>query len=422
VILRVGKGKTLLVDGPASVRLVSGEASALRARVRPDGPIVVRRGKRLPFEALSVSEAELVLGGSASYVIIDGSSVPSSWNSAADELLSESRCKTVLVVGGVDSGKSSFCAYVANSALEAGRSVVLIDGDLGQSDIGPPGTISLCLIQEPVFDLFMLRPEALVFLGVTSPSRMIDATINAIADLKEEAMERNMGLLIVNTDGWVEGEEATSYKTRLVNKIAPDIVAGIQSGNELEPIARKLKVAGTLNVECPRNIKKRDRETRTLLRESAYRKHLSEARVRVLPLSMVAIGDQKRGPKEGAELRSRVEGLLGKRVLFCDQSLNLVFFVLPREENMGEEETREAEMRLGKPTIGLYEGEEAGILVGLEDEHGRALGIGTIRSMDYEKGVARICTPVTDAVHRVRIGRIMLDKAGHEIGLISENT
>lgn len=45
----VEKGKTLLVDGPASVSLLSGKISVLGAPLQISEKLVVREGKRLPL-------------------------------------------------------------------------------------------------------------------------------------------------------------------------------------------------------------------------------------------------------------------------------------------------------------------------------------------------------------------------------------
>jgi len=45
----VEKGKTLLVDGPASVALTSGKAEVFGNAVGSTSRIVIREGKRLPF-------------------------------------------------------------------------------------------------------------------------------------------------------------------------------------------------------------------------------------------------------------------------------------------------------------------------------------------------------------------------------------
>jgi len=381
MILKVGKGNTLLVDGPARVHLLSGTASVLGALAKTGDSLIVRKGKRMPFEAIGNSSVELTLGDPASYVEMDGSSIPSSWREAVKEILSGRKHRVVLVIGGVDCGKTSFCTYLANSALNMKHRVALIDGDLGQSDIGSPGTTSLSSIREPIIDPFRLSPERLVFVGVTSPTGMVGAVLDALRTLKGEALNAAADLVIINTDGWVEGDGATSYKALLVDAVAPDAVVAIQGETrELVPILDALAGSEVLVVDSPGDVKKRDRETRKLLRESAYKKHLRGAKIRSFSSSWVEI--------EG-DLR------------------------LDSEKEIDNDENKSSGESAGFP-----QGEMEGLLIALEDAHGKVLGIGTIHSLDRMRGAIRICTPVEGVVSKIRLGRIRLDREGNEIGSI----
>jgi polynucleotide 5'-hydroxyl-kinase GRC3/NOL9 len=403
----IEKDKTLLVDGPARVDLLSGRASVLGALIKAEENIVVRKGKRIPLQFLCNSEVELVLGDSASYAETDGDSIPSSWGDAVNEIQSTKEPKIVLVLGGVDSGKTSFCTYLTNTGLKNKYKVALIDGDLGQSDLGPPGTVSLSLAKELVVDLFKLRSEDLVFIGVTSPSKKVEAILNALGALKEEALEREANLLIINTDGWVDGDGVVSYKLRLVKAVAPDFVVAIQGEDELAPILAALRDVNVLAIDSPQNVKKRNRETRKLLRESAYRKYLKDAKVRSFPLSWVKIeGDVGLNTERGSQLERKNEEAR-------DDVLDL------EKPNLEDEENKKIGSESGKKAIELHYGEEEGILVSLEDADGKILGMGTICNVDHYKGVIKISTPVDEAVSKIRLGQIKLDNEGNEIGLVS---
>ena len=72
-------GKTLLVDGPASVSLLSGKISILGAPLKIGEKLVVREGKRLPLWVKKQASIELLLGEGASFNEVDEGTVPSSW-------------------------------------------------------------------------------------------------------------------------------------------------------------------------------------------------------------------------------------------------------------------------------------------------------------------------------------------------------
>ena len=62
----VEKGKTLLVDGPASVTLCSGKVEVFGSIPPVASKVVIREGKRLPFVVHEKSELDISVGENAS--------------------------------------------------------------------------------------------------------------------------------------------------------------------------------------------------------------------------------------------------------------------------------------------------------------------------------------------------------------------
>jgi polynucleotide 5'-hydroxyl-kinase GRC3/NOL9 len=281
----IDEGKTLLVDGPASVRLLSGKISVLGAPLRISEKLVVREGKRLPLWVRKRVSLELMLGEGASVNEVDEGTVPSSWEDAAKEVLSLKKPITVMVVGGMDSGKTSFCTFLVNEAVMKNWRTSVIDADLGQSDVGPPSTVGFNFVTEPVKDLFDIDARDAVFVGSTSPSGAINKVIEGLTQLKDRVMEAGVDFLVINTDGWVEGEEAAEYKVRLAEKVSPSAVVGMQRGNELTPILDALHGVKVFVIDSPQLIQPRSREKRKLLRELSYKKYLKGAKMQSFYLS-----------------------------------------------------------------------------------------------------------------------------------------
>jgi polynucleotide 5'-hydroxyl-kinase GRC3/NOL9 len=422
-MLILEKGKTLLVDGPARVHLRSGKVSVLGAQVKVGEQIVVRRGKCMPILGLVNCKVELILGESASHTINSENTIPSSWLQASEKILTHKEPTAVLVIGSVDCGKTGFCTFLANLAFEKKTKIAIIDGDMGQSDIGPPGTISLCMFNEPVIDLFKLRSEELRFIGVTSPSGKINAVLDAVGYLKQRAVEQSADFIIINTDGWVEGDAAAEYKVGLIESVAPDIIVAVQCEDELSPILNALKKFQVMVVQSPQIIKKRDQETRKLLRESAYKKYLKDVKVRSFPLSWVAVeGDLKFNGNNGSPLKKQIENIIGKEVLFCQEGPDRITIMLGKKLSMKEEDTKKLESELSKHVLWLRWGDEEGLLVALEDGNGKVLGLGTIGTIDFDKGTIALNTSVEESVSKILVGQIRLDAEGHEIGLVFENS
>ena len=422
MMLKIEKGKALLVDGPARVNLLSGKASVFGASVKPKAQIVIRKGKRVPFEFPVDSRIELALGNSAYYETIEGNAIPFSWKKAANEILSYKKNSVILVLGGVDSGKTGLCTYIANSLLTSKRKLAFIDGDLGQSDVGPPGTVSLSFVNEPVFDFFKFPSDEMRFIGATSPRGRVALILDAVVSLKRIALEMKADFIIINTDGWVEGDGAVDYKVRLVKALAPDIVLAIQRKNELSPVLKAIDAFKVLTIESPVNIRNRDRETRRLLRESAYKKYLKEPKVRSFPLSWIKIeGNLKLNSDSEPLLKNKVEKMLGKRVLYCEDTPKCIVLVFRKDVDLEDEQKKKLESHLGKRVVVLRQGDETGLLVALENAQGKILGIGTICDVDFDRRTIRINTPVEGPISGIKIGKIKLNSEGHEIGLIFED-
>ena len=56
---------------------------------------------------------------------------------------------TVLLIGGMDTGKTTLSRELLTAALAAGRPAALLDADVGQKTVGPPATISLKVVRSP---------------------------------------------------------------------------------------------------------------------------------------------------------------------------------------------------------------------------------------------------------------------------------
>ena len=355
----VEKGKTLLVDGPASVAVVSGKAEVFGFSVKDAGKIVIREGKRLPFAVLEKADFDVFLGESASVEEVDGNTIPQSWIESADALASLQKKPVIaMVVGKADSGKSSFCTHLINKLVNENQKVAVLDGDLGQSDIGPPCTVAYAFVTKPVTDLFTLKTENAFFVGFTSPSEAVDKTIKGIALLKQEILSKTTDFVIVNTGGWLEGEAAVAYKSRLAEELNPDIIFCIQQNGELAPLLVAFEKFRKSIVESPLTVRQRSREKRRDLRELGYMKYLADAKLKTWPLKLLAIEEQDK-----AQILQGGEGLL----------------------------------------LGLYDGQR------------KFLGIGVLHRVDNVRNALKVLTLVSAKPAGIALGKVRLDENLKEI-------
>jgi polynucleotide 5'-kinase involved in rRNA processing len=271
-----------------------------------------------------------------------------------------------------------------------------------------------------VKDLFEIEAERAYFVGVTSPTGAAKRVLEGLTTLKTQASDMNIDFLIINTDGWIEGEAATEYKASLVEHVRPDVIVGTQHGEELAPILDALDKAKTLTVRASPVVHKRSREKRKILRELAYAKYLKNAKVESFPLDWIKVeggvfGVGRALTREQVRL---VRDAVGRYApLYSEETPTRVLVVLRKGQWVDEEEIKKAEERLGKRLKVIIDGEEDGLLVALSNERGEFLGIGILCGVDYRRRVMKVYTPVAENVASLRFGQMKLDKNGREIGL-----
>jgi len=416
----VEAGRTLIVDGPASLNFLSGNAEVLGAPLKPNERVVIRDAKRMPFEVKKKAEFGIMLGEGAGTEEIEGSTIPQSWKDSAEEVLSlEKKPSVVLVLGRVDVGKSGFCTFLSNNALKRRLRVAVVDGDLGQSDVGPPASIGFGRIRRLIKDLFEVNAEDVYFIGITTPSSVIERVIEGLTTMKKKA-ETSSGVdfLILNTDGWVEGEDAAKYKLTLTEHIKPSIVVGIQQQDELTHILGNLKTEN-ITIETPKAIKQRDKEKRKVLRELSYKKYLKGAKVLTFPLSWMQIegvplgsGISPRKPQ-----MAQIQNLLGLSPLHSEETTTTILLVLGAQQWVHRDRIKAIEQALGKKVRVMREGDEEGLLVSLQNVDGNFAGIGILHGIDYQRKTMKVYTPAKEKVSTISVGQIKLDKDGRELGI-----
>lgn len=221
-----------MVRGPASVQ-VRGACSVLGMDVS-GLQVRVRTGKVLPFEP--AQGCELGIKGGEWWEASPSAAGTSMWEWVAQRIIA--RCMhassrpaaavIVMVVGATDTGKSTFCTYLANSALRANITPCVIDGDIGQGDLAPPSALGAAVLRGPATDLRDVNAGFFEFVGDISPSSA--ATKRLVAGKMRALLGRTRRLArlqIINTDGYVAGDGGAAYKRMLVLALRPDIVVSL---------------------------------------------------------------------------------------------------------------------------------------------------------------------------------------------------
>ena len=145
---------------------------------------------------------------------------------------------TVVLVGGLDTGKSSLSRNVLTAAVEAGRPAALLDADVGQKTVGPPATVTLKMVRSAA-DLepgSLAVADEMSFVGSTSAQGHLLPVVAGVAGLHRRAKDEGADLVVVDTSGLVSGITGQVLKYHKVELLEPDLVIGLQRGEELLPL------------------------------------------------------------------------------------------------------------------------------------------------------------------------------------------
>ncbi|HYY92110.1 MAG TPA: Clp1/GlmU family protein, partial [Candidatus Dormibacteraeota bacterium] len=339
------------------IRLSVGMADCLAAPLRLDEWVMVRELRQYPLQIIERCEIQIELEQQSSWMVVDESTVPVGWLEAAH--VAKRQLGAIAIVGEANSGKSSLCAFLTNMCVRDGLRVGVVDGDVGQADIGPPTTVSSAKATSPVMSLQELRSEHSFFVGDTSPSSVPEKLIRQLISLKQD-LATSTDLLILNTDGWIGDSTAVRFKEELLDRIRPDLVLGL-GGNEIEPLLRMLS-SPTLKLSSSHYARARSKDERKNAREAGYRRFLADSKV--LSIS-----------QENTRLR---------------------MFDQPQQ------------------SILQWDRRYNGFLTGLLDSDERLLTIGRVR--DMHDGTALVETRATEQPRFLEVGNVMVSSSYEETG------
>jgi polynucleotide 5'-hydroxyl-kinase GRC3/NOL9 len=208
--------------------------------------------------------------------------IPSPWEKCADEVIRD-RLARILVIGGVDRGKSTFCRFLASRLLQTGEKVALVDADIGQKDIGPPATITTGY-PDAGARLKRIPPAGFYFVGSVGPFRhflpMVVGT-KLLVDAAEAAF------VIVNTTGLIEGA-GRILKGFKIENVNPDIVVAIDRSGEAQPILDDYRHRRTTSLPASELATPKSPEQRKINRIKAFAEYFSAAREITLPAGGLA--------------------------------------------------------------------------------------------------------------------------------------
>jgi polynucleotide 5'-hydroxyl-kinase GRC3/NOL9 len=317
--------------------------------------------------------------------------VPPEWEAAATEIF-ERRLRTILVIGGSAVGKSSFCRYLAGALLARQTEVAFVDADIGQSNLGPPGTVTLGYPASPV-DLAAAPTTACYFVGSTGPIGRFLPLVIGTASLAREARG---AFVIIDTTGLVH-ESGRILKNYKIEAVRPDVIVAVERQNELAPIRMANRHVPTIKIEPSRKAHGKDDYEKIEVRRRSYARHFTGASLLELPLGSL---------------------IFQRTLLFSGMSFEL-------EGAIYAERNAEGILLIVAPIAPpadskvLPSGFERNLLCGIADATGRCLGLAIIDHIDFAGGTIALTTAVErDKLRIVQFGDVYVTPEGGELGQV----
>jgi len=399
VNLRIGK--TLLVDGPATVHVVEGMVNVMGAVFTEGSSLKVRRFRRTPFYA-EHSDASLIVDGKK-YQMVEGSTIPGSWIECAEKTAGDD-ARLVAIVGGTDSGKTSLATFLVNYYLNFQGEVGVVDGDPGQNDLGVPGTVSAGVASKGLSDLCQVRPEVIEFIGLTTPETSAEELNDSITRVVRRLSEKGVRKIVLNTDGWIS-QTGLKRKAELMNIVKPCFIISLLRDEDYmffeKEVNRGFEI---IRVEAPSYVKRRSRVQRRLLRILNYRRHFAKSKIVKKSIGEVTFVNHpflKGEPTTPPENVRR-----GLEVLEAKSYMGRTYV-----RTRGDVEEPVFIETGGTRVVVLGENWERNLLVGLA-KGDVFLGVGLIESFTTEEVVVK--TPLSSGFDSIKLGEIKLDNAFNE--------
>lgn len=211
------------------------------------------------------------------------------WQKLANQIVKSQQ--VVLVIGATDTGKSTFCRFLADYALASGLKVACVDADIGQSRIGPPTTVGMKAfapdeqIRTENRVVFDGTAEQLYFVGDVSSSGHFLEILTGIRLMVDSARQTDADFAVIDTTGYIHDPPAVVLKQHKIELIRPNHLVCIGRSAELTQIAAGYTQQAWLDIHYlrpHRNVQSKSSRDRSRYRKTQFDAYFSESNVQNL--------------------------------------------------------------------------------------------------------------------------------------------
>ena len=189
---------------------------------------------------------------------------------------------TLMVIGAPDTGKSTFAQYLYRQLCAESRRATFLDGDPGQSMLGPPTTMSLAFGTSGDIAFPPQGKTWRSFVGAVTPRGHMLPVLVGAARLVQAAQAHGAEAIVYDTSGLVSPTEGgLNLKLSKIDLLRPSGVFALQREQELELFLTPLRRSRRVRVVdlCPSpSIQPRNTLTRQAYRATQFAQYFHMAR------------------------------------------------------------------------------------------------------------------------------------------------
>ncbi len=204
--------------------------------------------------------------------------IPRAW----EQLTIDNLHGTLMIIGAPDVGKSTFARYLYRRLCAALPCVAFLDGDPGQSTLGPPTTLTLAVGRENDHSFPPSGLQRRWFIGSVSPRRHMLPMLVGASRLVAAAYRAGAKAVVYDTCGLVDPSQGGSaLKLSKIDLLRPTVVFAIQRRYELESLLvslRRSRRVRVVDLRPARGVQRRDLSTRRAYRAARFAQYFADAR------------------------------------------------------------------------------------------------------------------------------------------------
>ena len=320
------------------------------------------------------------------------------WKTFLTEI--RSRPARIMLLGAVDTGKSYFAKFLVENLASPQSPVGYIDADLGQSTIGPPGTVGYVCFQHQPDDWDIPNPTHMQFVGTFSPGGHLLQTVMTVGKILDRIISASPRYLILDTSGFITGSAALELKWNKLNLFRPDYVVAFQRSGELESVLHLVSARCDLKIcRLPiyGGVKIRSREQRRQYREKRLKSYFAKSTVVELPIQKFTFYPIwfNRGISLTPEELAKFSHLLRSNCLYGIKTWEGISLLVDGPYSKGLLSDLQYEQLHSNLTItNLRELQD--LLIGFQNGHDSTLALGILIDFKFPEKKLLVKTPLTD--------------------------